>query len=195
MSDTGSWEPLVSVFFRIFQLWHLITRKRKQISKFRKILSRSERQDLSVVRFSWRSVKQCRSYCPFNVVFSYFSTLTFNISESIIAREIIPAGTCCIWCGKYDGSIENFFRATFFFQNGCHYVEMPTLCDWDENLHFGVLWCGGHDGNIEILFRAAIIFKIAAISRNIHFVGFQWKFRSWGNLMWRTWLCYRNCFL
>ena len=32
------------------------------------------------------------------------------------------------------------------------------------------------------------------ISRNVNFVRFQWKFRSWGNLMWRTWWCYRNCF-
>ena len=61
-----------------------------------KILGCSVWKDISAVQLSWRSVKPCRSYCPFNVVFSYFSTLTFNISESIIAREIILSGTCCI---------------------------------------------------------------------------------------------------
>ena len=42
-----------------------ITRKQKQISKFREILGRSAWQDLSAVRFSWWSVNRCRSYCPF----------------------------------------------------------------------------------------------------------------------------------
>ena len=26
-----------------------------------------------------------------------------------------------------------FSEPPFFFQNGCHYAKMPTLCDWDEN--------------------------------------------------------------
>ena len=159
VSDIGSWEPLVSRFFQIFQLWHLITRKRKQISKFWKILGRSERQDLSAVRFLWRSVKQCRSYCPYNVVFSYFSTLTYNISESIIARKIIPAGKCCIWCGKYGGTIENFFRAAIFFSKWLPSAKMPTLCDWDENWYLGVLWCYEYDGHIKKKFWATIFFQ------------------------------------
>ena len=46
-----------------------ITWKLKQLSKFRGILGRSARQDLSAVQFSWRSVNRCRSYWPFNVVF------------------------------------------------------------------------------------------------------------------------------
>ena len=66
-----SYCPFLS-FFPIFQLWHLITRKRKQISKFQKILDCSGWRDLSAVQFSWRSMKRCRSYCPFNMVFSYF---------------------------------------------------------------------------------------------------------------------------
>ena len=177
-----SYCPFLSFFFRIFQLWHLITRKRKQISKFWKILSCSERQDLSAVQFSWRSVKRCRSYCPFNVCFflifelchdrwndvgviallmlffSYFWTLSFNISESMIAREIIPAGTCCIWCGEYDGAIEKKIQGRHFFQNGCHIMKMSTLSDCNENWYLGVLWCGEHDGNIEKIFQATIFF-------------------------------------
>ena len=131
-------------FFGIFQLLHLITRKRKRISKFREILSPSARQDLSAVWFSWRSVRHCRSYCPFNAVFSNFFTLTFDISESIIVREVIQIGICCFWCGEHDGTIEFFYELSF-------YIKMAANCE------------------------------------NFNFVRFQWKFISWGNLMWRTW--------
>ena len=66
-----------------------ITRKRKQLSKCREILGRSTRQDLSAVRFSWRSVNRCRSYCPFQVVFPNFLTLTFNNSKTKAAIKIL----------------------------------------------------------------------------------------------------------
>ena len=66
-----------------------ITRKRKQLSKFREILGRSAQQDLSAVQFSWRSINRCRSYCPFYVVFSSFSTLTFNNSKTKSAIKIL----------------------------------------------------------------------------------------------------------
>ena len=135
-----------------------ITRKRKQLSKFREILGRSARQDLSAVQFSWRSVNLCRCYCPFYVAilsnfsaltfnnsktkaaieilrhlrsftttrsicyanfsgdlcidvgviallmpfFWNFLTLTFNISESIISREVIQIGICWFWSGEHD---------------------------------------------------------------------------------------------
>ena len=175
-------------FFRIFQFWHLITRKGKQISKFREILGRSARQDLSAVRFLWRSVKRCRSYCPFNVVFSYFSTLAFNISESIIARELIPTGTCCILCGEHDGTIEIIYRATIFFSKWLPFAKMSTLSDFNENWYLGVIWRGEHDGTIDILFRATIFFsKWPPYCKIFNFVRFQWKLISWGILMWRTW--------
>ena len=66
-----------------------ITRKQKQLSKFREILGRSARQDLSAVQFSWRSLNRCRSYCPFYVVFSNFSTLTLNNSKTKAAIKIL----------------------------------------------------------------------------------------------------------
>ena len=34
----------------------------------------------------------------------------------MIAREINPAGACCIWCGEYDGAIEKKIRAAIFFK-------------------------------------------------------------------------------
>ena len=33
----------------------------------------------------------------------------------MIANEIIPAGTCCIWCGEYDGAIVKNSGPPFFF--------------------------------------------------------------------------------
>ena len=74
------WNELLS-FFTFLSNFSTLTfdnSKTKADTKILRILSRSARRDLSVVRLSWRSVKQCRSYCSFNVVFSYFSTLTFN---------------------------------------------------------------------------------------------------------------------
>ena len=86
----------------------------------------------------------------------------------------------------------------FCFQNGCHISKMSTLSDCNENWYLGVLRCDEHDGNIWKFNSKPPFFiffcKMAAILRNINFVGFQWKFRSWGNFMWRTWWCYRNCY-
>ena len=67
--DVGVIALFISFFFRIFRLWHLITRKRKEQSKLWDILSRSARQDLSAVRIPYRSMKRCWSYCPFNAIF------------------------------------------------------------------------------------------------------------------------------
>ena len=139
------------------------------------------------MQFLWRSVKQCRSYCLFNVPFSYFSTLTFNISESIIAREIIPTGTCCIISGERDGTIKIIYWANIFFQNGCHIAKISTLSDFNENWYLGVVWRGKHDDTIDILFWASIFSKWSPYHKNFNFVQFQWKLISWGELMWRTW--------
>ena len=140
------------------------------------------------MQFLWRSVKRCRSYCPFNVVFSYFSTLTFNISESIIARELIPTGICCILCDERDGTIEIIYRTTIFFQNGCHFAKMSTLSNFNENWYLGVIRHGEHDGTIEIIYWSTIFFsKWLPFCENVNFVQFQWKLISWGNLTWRTW--------
>ena len=104
----------VNSCFEFFQLWHLTTRKRKQLSKFWDILGRSAQQDQSPVRIPCRSMKRCWSYCPSNAVFSNFSTLTFNISESIIAREVIQIGICCFWCAEHNGAMIFHIRAAIF---------------------------------------------------------------------------------
>ena len=145
------------VFFPIFQLWHLNYSKTKiryrnskrswVVQDNRIYLLCNFRDDL------WNDVG------VFDIVFSYFSTLTFNILESIIAREIIPAGTGCIWCGKYDGTIKKNFRAAIFFQNGCHIAKKSTLSDYNENWYLEVLCCGEHDGNIGKNFWTAIFFR------------------------------------
>ena len=103
-------------FFRIFQFWHLITRKRKQQSNFWDIWGCSARQDLSAVRIPCWSMKRCWSYCPFKAVFSNFSTLAFNISESIIAREVIQIGLCSFWCAEHNWAMKFYFRAAIFFK-------------------------------------------------------------------------------
>ena len=41
----------------------------------------------------------------------------------MIAREIIPAGTCCIWCGEYDGAIEKKIPGRHFFSKWLPYLE------------------------------------------------------------------------
>ena len=57
--------------------------------------------------------------------FSNFSTLSFNISQSIIAIEVIQIVTCCFWCGEHDGTIKFHFRdAVVFFQNGRHIAKL-----------------------------------------------------------------------
>ena len=111
-------------FFRIFQLWRLITRKRKQLSKFWDILGCSAWQDLSAVRIPCRSMKRCWSYCPFNAVFSNFSILAFNISESIIAREVIQIGIYSFWWAEHNGAIKFYFRAAIFGK------AIASLCGW-----------------------------------------------------------------
>ena len=134
----------------------------------------------------------------FMLFFRIFWTLTFNISESIKARELIPTGTCCMWCGERDGTIEIISLATIFFQNGCHIAKMSALTDFNENWYLGVMWRGEHDDTIQILFRATIFFffsKWPPYRENVNFVWFQWKLISWGKLMRRTWWYYWKKFL
>ena len=113
----------------------------------------------------------------------------------MIAREIIPAGTCCMWCGEYDGAIGKKFPAAIFFQNGCHFSKnvnfvwlLWKLISWGT-LMWRTWW------KYRIFLPSSHFFsKMAAILQNINFVGFQWKFRSLGNFMWQTWWCYGNCY-
>ena len=122
-----SYCPFMS-FFQIFQLWHLITRKRKQLSKFWDILGCSAREDLSAVLIPCRSMKRCWSYCPFNAVFSNVSTLAFNISESIIAREVIQIGICSFRCAEHNGAMKFYFRAAIFFKMAATILQKCKLC-------------------------------------------------------------------
>ena len=112
----------------------------------------------------------------------------------MIAREIIPAGTCCIWCGEYDGAIEKNFGPPFFskwppYLENINFVRLQwKLISWGTWM-WRTWWKYRH------FFPSLHFFpKMANILRNINFVGSQWKFRSWGNFMWRTWWCYRNCY-
>ena len=117
------------VVFWIIQLWHLITRKWKQLSKFWDIVGRSARQDLSAVRITCRSMKRCWSYCPFNAVFfSIFSTLTFNISKSIIAREVIQIALCSFWCAEHNDAMKFYFWAAIFFKMAATISQKCKLC-------------------------------------------------------------------
>ena len=101
----------------------------------------------------------------------------FYISESIIARELIPTGICCMWRGEHDGTIEIISRATIFFSKWLPYRKNVSFVRNRWNL---IYW-----GNLTL--RTWWYYQNFVTSKNINFVWFQWKLISWGSLTWRTW--------
>ena len=69
------------------------------------------------------SVSMCSTGETFTVptLVSNFSTFTFNIAKSILAREVIQIGICCFWCGEHNCTLQ------FFFQNS-HQITRMSNC-------------------------------------------------------------------
>ena len=97
-----------------------------------------------------------------------FDATPLNISESVMAKEITEAATCCIF-GVLNMILSQFFlQTTIFFQNGCHIARVSTLSillsDFDKDLYFVVIWCAYHECTIQLCFGASIFFvKMAVI--------------------------------